>query len=262
MRDHLPEYLMEAFGLGVFLLMACTFAVMLEHPEGGWHGADPDLRRLVMALAMGLTCVTLVYSPWGQQSGAHYNPAVTLTFAALGRIPARDVAGYVLAQTAGGSAGVLFASALLGPMLGHPDLDYVATRPGPAGAAAAFAGEAGISALMMLAVLTVSNSRHARMTGWVAGALLAVYIFLESPISGASMNPARSIASAVLAGHWEEIPLYVAAPLLGMALGAAAYTMLQGPALCAKLHHDGPRRCIFRCGYHEGGEFPCPNTTT
>ncbi|MFQ5683048.1 MAG: hypothetical protein ACE5HC_07220 [Candidatus Binatia bacterium] len=73
---------MEAAGLGIFMVSACTFGTILEYPASPIHQAiaDPFLRRILMGLAMGLTAVGIIYSPWGKQSGAHINPAITLTF--------------------------------------------------------------------------------------------------------------------------------------------------------------------------------------
>jgi aquaporin Z len=92
LRRHWPEYLMEAALLGLFLISACSFGTLLEHPGSAARRAIPDpfLRRVLMGIAMGSTAVALVYSPWGQQSGAHFNPAVTLTFFRLGKVKGWD----------------------------------------------------------------------------------------------------------------------------------------------------------------------------
>jgi aquaporin Z len=208
---------------------------------------------MLMGLAMGLTAVALIYSPWGRRSGAHLNPAVTLAFTRLGRVAPPDALLYVVAQFAGGALGLSAAWLALGTALGAPGVDYVATRPGPAGTAIAFAAELAISFGLMSVVLASSSSpRWAPRTGWLAGGLVAAYIALEAPISGMSMNPARTFASALPAGGWDVYWVYVAAPLAGM-LGAVEVRRLLGRArsvLCAKLHHDTISRCIFRCGYH------------
>lgn len=85
---HWPEYLMEAAGLGTFMASACTFATILEYPGSPIQQAitDPFLRRLLMDLAMGLTAIGIIYSPWGKQLGAHINPSITLTFLRLERL--------------------------------------------------------------------------------------------------------------------------------------------------------------------------------
>ena len=107
-RDHWPEYLMEAFGLGTFMVSACMFGTLLEHPGSPVHQAiaSPTARRGLMGLAMGLTAIGIIYSPWGQRSGAHINPGVTLTFLRLGKIYPIDAGFYLVAQSAGGALGV------------------------------------------------------------------------------------------------------------------------------------------------------------
>jgi aquaporin Z len=88
LRAHWPEYLMEAAGLGAFMLSACAFSAILEHPGSPVRQAiaDPVLRRVLMGMAMGLTAISIVYSPWGKRSGAHLNPSMTLTFFRLGKV--------------------------------------------------------------------------------------------------------------------------------------------------------------------------------
>ncbi len=249
LRRHWPEYLMEAAGLGLFMVSACVFGALLEHPASTARQAlsDPLVRRVLMGLAMGLTAVGIIYSPWGKQSGAHINPSVTLTFFRLGKVQAWDAAFYATAQCAGGLLGVLLSAALLGRALAHSTVNYVVTLPGPGGAGAAFAAEAGISFLLMLVILVVSNSPHERATGLCAGFLVATYITLEAPLSGMSMNPARTFASALPAMSWTAFWVYVTAPPLGMLLAAEAHRGLRGAHAvhCAKLHHQNPKRCIF-----------------
>src|SRR5262249_9419938 len=158
---------------------------------------DPTMRRMLMGVAMGLTAMTIVYSPWGRRSGAHINPCLTLTFFRLGKVAPTDAAFYALAQFVGGATGVSIAAAVLGSALADPRVNYVVTAPGDRGLAVAFAAEAAISFLLMLTVLFVSNvPRLARFTGVASGLLVATYITVEAPVSGMSMNPARTFASA------------------------------------------------------------------
>ena len=257
LRRHWPEYLMEAAGLGIFMLSACLFTTLLEHPGSPVRQAiaAPFLRRVLMGLAMGLTAVAIVYSRWGQQSGAHLNPSVTLTFLRLGKVARWDAVFYVLAQILGGAAGVAVAGLALGGLLADPAVNHAVTQPGAQGIAAAFAAEAGISSLLMAVVLATSNAeRLARFTGLFAGTLVATYIALEAPLSGMSMNPARTLASALGADMWRALWVYFVAPPLGMLLAAEAYRRFTGPGsvICAKLHHANHRRCIFKCGYAMG----------
>jgi aquaporin Z len=260
MRDtlkcHYPEYLMEAAGLGLFMISAASFGTLLEHPASPIHQAipNPDLRRLLMGLAMGLTAVALIYSPWGKQSGAHLNPAVTLTFLRLGKIAPADAFFYVLAQFAGGLTGLLLAATVLGSLLAHMNVHYVATVPGPAGSGPAFLVEVLIAFLLMTTVLAFSNqAKLAHATGLMAGCLVASYVILAGPISGFSMNPARTFASALPAHLWTALWIYFTAPPLGMLLGAECYVRLkgEGAVFCAKLDHHTNRRCIFHCRFAE-----------
>jgi len=251
---HWPEYAMEGALLGLFMVAACAFASALEHPGSPLRQALPDanLRRLLMGLAMGATAVALVRSPWGQQSGAHMNPSLTLTYFRLGKIRGADALGYVASQFLGGLVGVFAVRLVLGMVLAHPSVHFAATAPGPSGILVAFAAEFMISALLMTVVLVVSNSRRwMPYTPWCCGALVATYITLEAPISGMSMNPARSFASALGAWQWTALWIYFTAPPLGMLVAAEGYVRLRGAhrILCAKLDHANTRRCIFRCGW-------------
>jgi aquaporin Z len=254
---HWPEYTIEAAGLGVFMISACLFGTWLSHPASALNQALPDplQRRVVMGLVMGLTAIAIIYSRWGKRSGAHINPAVTLAFLRLGKVDPRDAFFYVLAQFLGGLGGVLISAAILGDALAHPAVVYVTTRPGAGGAVSAFGGELAISFLLLLAVLVSSNSlRWARYTGLIAGALVASYIALEEPLSGMSMNPARTFASAAPAGVWTGLWVYFLAPPLGMLAAAELYRWIRRaePVWCAKYRHPSHQEstdCIFRCNY-------------
>jgi aquaporin Z len=250
LRAHWREYASELVGLAAFMVAAAAMATLLQHPASPlWqHGAATAMARLPMGVAMGITAAALIYSPLGQRSGAHLNPAVTLTFLRLRKIQPVDAVCYVIAQFAGGAAGIAAAAAALRPYLSDPAVDYVATRPGQAGAAVAFVAEGTISFGLMLLVLACSNHpRAARYTGVCAGALIALYITVEAPLSGMSMNAARSFGSAAFAGALDSLWLYATAPLAGMLLAAEIYIRRHGAARvrCAKLHHPVNRPCIF-----------------
>lgn len=261
LRTHWAEYLIEAAGLGVFMLSACLVTVVLQHPASPAHRlvADPTLRRAVIGIAMGLTAIALVYSPFGRRSGAHLNPVVTLTYLRLGMIAPWDACFYVTAQFAGGVAGVMVAKAIAGPGLAHPLVSYAVTVPGAFGVGAAFLAELAISFGMMTLVLQASNSpRLTRFTGLLCGALVALYIVVEAPLSGMSMNPARTVGSAVSAGTWTGLWVYFAAPLVGMLLAAEVRVRRTGlrSVYCAKLRHPDGGPCIFRCRYRELRDRP------
>ena len=200
---------------------------------------------------MGSTAIAIIFSPLGKRSGAHFNPSVTWTFFRLGKIEAWDAAFYTLFQFAGGIAGVMLASFTLGKLVAYQSVNYAATLPGTHGPAVAFVAEVLISFILMSIVLVVSNTKRlARWTGVIAGALVAAYITIESPISGMSMNPARTFGSAVGAHIWMSLWIYFVAPPLGMLLAAEVYRRLNvRPIVCAKLHHHNNKRCIFRCNF-------------
>jgi len=253
-QNHWPEYLMEAAGLGVFMFAACAFGVLLGHPGSPVNQAIPYdlLRRALMGIAMGVTAICLVYSPWGQRSGAHFNPAFTLSYYFLGKVKGWDAFFYIAAQFIGGVTGVLLANLVIGFPLRHSAVNYVVTVPGPEGPGTAFAAEVLISLIMMFTVLAVSNSKMLhRWTPLFAGTLVALYITLESPISGMSMNPARTFGSALPAQDWTSLWIYFTAPLLGMLTAGQLYRRLHGAngIFCAKLYHSNGKRCIFRCNF-------------
>ena len=254
LSEHWPEYLMEATGLGFFMVSACAFTVLLYHPFSiVAQSIDSEIvRRALMGIAMGATAVAIIFSPPGKRSGAHINPAVTLTYLRLGKIRPCDAAFYTLFQFIGAIAGVFIASVLMGDLLAHQKVVYAATVPGPSGLLSAFIAEVGISLLLMTVILTVSNTKQlSRWTGIFAGTLIAVYITFESPVSGMSMNPARTLGSASFAQLWTALWLYFTAPPIGMFLAAEIYQRAKGSrsVACAKLHHHNNHRCIFNCNF-------------
>lgn len=261
LRGHWPEYLAEGCGLGLFMVAAALAASALELPSSPVRHAvqSPLLRRGLMGLAMGGTAAALVYSPRGRRSGAHINPAVTLVFWRLSKVASWDAAFYVVSQFTGGLAGLAFAGAVLGGRLSDPAVNFALTQPGGARVWQAFAAEMAMSFVLMGSVLVVSTQPGlSRFTGLVVAGLLVLFISVEAPVSGMSLNPARSFASAASAWQWEGFWVYFGAPVLGMMGAAELYVRARGThrVLCAKLHHDSPRRCIFRCGYRKGEGAP------
>ena len=146
----------------------------------------------------------------------------------------------------------MLAFVLLRGELVHPNVNFAATRPGMSGVLLALAAEIVISFVMMTTVLHFSNSpRLARYTGIAAGTLVMLFITFEAPISGMSMNPARSFASDLVGMQWSAIWIYFLGPLVGMLSAAEVHVRTRGAdsVICAKLEHSGTARCIFRCGY-------------
>jgi len=256
LRLHWPEYLMEAALLGAFMVSACVFGALFEFPRSPVHQAvmSSFLRRTLMGISMGMTAVAIIYSPWGKQSGAHLNPSVTLTFFRLGKIRRWDALFYIGSQFAGAVLGVALVARLLGRAVSDPAVRYVVTTPGPRGPWVALLAEFVIASVLMSAVLHFSNHhRLAGYTGLVAGLLVATYITLEAPFSGMSMNPARTLGSALPSMIWDGLWVYLTAPPLGMLFAAELYLWRNGrlAVKCCKLRHDNNERCIF-CGANGG----------
>lgn len=250
LRQHWPEYLMEAACLGTFMVSAGMFSALLEYPNSPIRHAIPQdfIRRALNGLAMGLTAIGIIYSPWGARSGAHMNPAVTWTFFRLGKVKPWDAVFYTIFQMLGGVTGVLLVKAVLGSIFTNAPVTYVVTVPGKAGVFTAFFAEIALACGMMLMVLLMTNAPSlARFTGFFGGTLVFLYITFEAPLSGMSINPARTVASALPSGIWTAGWIYFVAPVGGMLLAVEIYRVLRHGAkvACAKWNHDMRYRCIF-----------------
>jgi aquaporin Z len=237
----MQRYLIEAWALGMFMLSAIFFTGLLEYPGSPVRQviADPFLRRCLMGLAMGLTAAGIIYSRWGKRSGAHMNPAITFAFLYLDKISRRDAGFYMLAQFAGGAVGILIFKALFKDVAADPSVNYVQTLPGIYGITMAFLAETVISSALLLAVLYSSNHpKTAPYTGLIAASMVMLYITFEAPVSGMSMNPARTMASAIGAGQFAMIWIYFLAPVIGM-MGAAflwKWKICQNPDFHCAMH--------------------------
>ena len=244
---------MEAAEVALYLFLTCIFASLLlslASPVRRFVG-NPATLRAMMGLAIGTTLAAIVISPWGQQSGGHLNPAVTLAFYRLGKMDSADVVSYMIAQFSGAIGGVCLARYMLPDPLGLHASRYAVTEPGARGIGIAFLAEVAISFILMLTILVASNRKSlVRYTPYFVGLLYAVFITFEAPVSGMSMNPARSFGPALHANYWHVLWLYFIAPTLGMLLAAEMFLRIRGGVLpfCAKLHHANNKRCIFRHG--------------
>jgi aquaporin Z len=208
-----------------------------------------------MGLAIGVTVMALIMSPWGRKSGGHINPAMTFAFYRLEKLRPWDALFYGVAQFSGATVGVALATFLLRGAPGHDTVRYAVTAPGVYGAAVAFAAELAISFILMITVLLVTNhERLARYAPYFVGSLYAVNITFETPLSGMSMNPARTFGPAAYGGYWHALWIYFIAPTVGMLAAAETFLRIRrGVApYCAKLHHANHERCIF----HHTPEVP------
>jgi aquaporin Z len=250
---HWPEYLMEAGGLAFYMFVTCAFATLLQHPASPVRHfiGSPILRRALMGSVIGATVVGIVMTPWGKQSGGHFNPAITFAFYRLRKVELWDALFYMAAQFSGAVSGVTIAAYVLRHAPENAAIRSAVTTPGAYGSTGAFIAELVISFILMTTILVASNHEPlARYTPYFVGVLYAVYITFETPLSGMSMNPARTFGSAFHAGYWHAIWIYFISPTLGMLAAAKTFLWARGgvPPYCAKLHHANNRRCIFHHG--------------
>lgn len=244
---------MEAGELGLYLFCACAFATLLQHPASPVRQliSSGICRRAIMGLGLGATLTAIVLSPWGKQSGGHFNPAVTFAFYRLGKVEFWDTWFYVAAQFFGAAAGVALASYTLRGAVGNRAVNYAVTVPGVYGETVAFIAELAISFILMMGILVATNrAKLVPYAPYIVGLLIAIYITFESPLSGMSTNPARTFGSAFHASYWHALWIYFAAPTLGMLAAGEFFLRTRGgvPPFCAKLSHANNMRCIFHHG--------------
>lgn len=264
---HWAEYAIEASLLGTFMVAACVAVAVFEHPASPVlrRFTSPLIRRALIGTLMGLTAIALIYSTPGQRSGAHMNPGTTLTFFFLGKVRPLDATFYIIAQFFGGFGGVLVARAALRRAVAHDKVRFAATLPGSKGLRTAWIAEFTIAFLMMSMVLWSSNlASTAPYTGIFAGLMVATFIAIESPLSGMSMNPARSLGSALHARAFRGLWIYFTAPPLAMLGAALLFTSIRGAGCvyCAKLEHphDVVHACIFNCRIEQMPGWGCDVT--
>ena len=216
---------MESAGLGGFVLGAGMLTVFLEHPDfpamqSAFGGETNALwRRVPLGIVMGVYIAAVVYL-FSEKSGAHINPATTWAFFRLGKINFADSIFYTLAQFTGAIAAALALKITLGAWFAHPLVDFGVTKPKPPHSSmSAFIAEFIISFVLMFVVLIIiSSKRWEKYAAVVTGVLIALYLIVELPFSGMSLNPARSFAAALAANKWEHLWIYFVAPPIAMLL--------------------------------------------
>ncbi|MEK6271773.1 MAG: MIP family channel protein [Actinomycetota bacterium] len=208
-----------AEGLAAFaLVFAGCGAIVADDVYGGQLGG------VGIALAFGLVIMVMVYAT-GHLSGAHINPAVTLAFTLSRHFPPREALTYIAAQCAGAIAAALV---LLAIWPEHP-ADLGATSPS-VGAGSALAYEAVLSAFLMFVIMAVAtDTRAAGAAAAIAiGGTIGLDALVGGPVTGASMNPARSLGPALAAWEWRDFWIYLVGPIGGTALGGLAYQLVRG----------------------------------
>jgi aquaporin Z len=238
---HWAEWGSEFAGTGILLLGGLS-GLFLDFAPGSPVAAvlpGESVRLLITGLILGATGLLVTVSPLGRRSGAHLNPSVSLAFWRRGHMHPHDLIGYVSAQTAGAIAGTLAARWCWGARASALDLGV--TRPGHGISTAAAAGiEAILTFILIFGILlAVSSSRSARWTPLVAWGLVALLVWQDGDLTGASLNPARSLAPALLAPLTAGLWAYIVGPLAGSLAAVAAYGLLSRlETRTAKLLHD------------------------
>jgi aquaporin NIP len=208
--------LMEAFGTFALVFAGCGAAV------ANTKGNDA-LGLLGVSLVFGLIIMAMIYTG-GHLSGAHFNPAVTIAFTAGRHFPAREAFVYVAAQVAGAILGALLLLAL------WPDkpADLGAVTP-TVGVGAAFSYELVLTALLMFVITAVATDTRAVGTAAAiaVGGAVALGVMVGGPVTGGSMNPARSLGPALASGTWTDLWVYLTAPVLGATIGVLAYRIVR-----------------------------------
>ena len=249
---HVREYGAEIAGTAALVLVGLS-AVALNFGTGSPTATlipNEAARRLLTGATFAGTAAAVAFSPLGMASGGHLNPAVTLAFHRLGKVSARDVVGYLAAQVAGASLGAVAAAVLWTDRAESVSLGV--TGPGPAGRWAAFGAEVAMTFVLVTVILHfVDRVRVARLTPLVAGAVAALFVMLLAPISGTSLNPARSAGPAFVLPRLTDLWIYLSAPILGALAAAELFGRIRGRPRCAKLVHPHRRRpCHFiGCAY-------------
>jgi aquaporin NIP len=209
-----------AEGLAAFaLVFAGCGAIVADSTRGG-------LGQVGIALSFGLVIMVMIYAT-GHLSGAHINPAVSAAFALTRHFPAREAAAYAGAQLLGALCGAL----LLAAVWPSTPADLGATTPS-VGIGSALVYEFVLTAFLMFVIVAVATDTRAvgAAAAIAIGGTVGLDALFGGPVTGASMNPARSIGPALVSGHLDDLWIYVVAPLLGAAAGALAYQLVRGAA--------------------------------
>ena len=217
MPNSLPLKPLAAEFIGTFLLVfVATGVVMANHFSGG------QISHLGVGIATGLAVAVIIFA-LGHISGAHINPAVTFGFALGGHFPWRRVPGYVIAQLAGG----ILASAVLLALMGN--IAHMGANLPGVGVSQALGFEVILAFLLMLVIVAVATDSKAqgRFAAIAIGATVGLEIIFAGPLSGASMNPARSLSPALVGWTWTAQWIYIVGPLAGAAIAALFYRWIR-----------------------------------
>ena len=214
------KWLAEIVGTAALLFFGCGSIIVNDLHDG-------IIGHVGIALVFGLIVMAVIYAV-GNISGAHLNPAVTIGFWVAGRMKAKEIPGYIMTQIMGGCIGV----GLLKLLFIHHETLGVTLPSGPLWQSFLF--EIILTFFLMVIILNVSTGHMEKgiMAGVAVGGFIALAATMGGPISGASMNPARSLAPALISGNIQHIWIYLAAPVIGACLATPFCRLIQGPSCC------------------------------
>jgi aquaporin Z len=241
-----PEYAAEFLGTSILVLVGLS-AVTFDFARGAPGPslvADESVRRLLTGMIFAGTAAAVVYSPLGRRSGGHLNPAVTLAFFRLDKITRRSAATYVAVQIAGAVTGAALVRLLWGRLA--LSVHVGVTAPGHGGALAAFPLEVVMTFVLVSLILNfVDRPRLMPFTPIAASGLVAFFVLVAAPISGTSLNPARSVGPALVSGDYSWLWIYLIAPPLGAFIASVVFARARGRPKCGKLWHAKTQPCNF-----------------
>jgi aquaporin Z len=248
--QHIPWglFISELIGTALLVLVGLSLVILMFGTGSTMVSLIPSegLRSLITGFLFGTTGASIALSPVGKVSGAHINPAVTLAFRLMGKLDLRTTLVYIVAQLVGAVVGSL--PLLLWGSMGT-SVAFGATLPGPGySLSTVLLGEV-ITTFTMVALLAVFlGFRTIRpFTPAIFPPLYAIMVWAESPISGTSTNPARSLGPSVISGQWEGWWIYWIGPLAGMLLAVLACSFLAKRIEVAKLYYfDSDHDRLFR----------------
>lgn len=217
---NLKKYIAELIGTFTLVFCGCGAIVTNEFSNG-------TVTHSGIALTFGLVVMSLIYA-FGEISGAHFNPAVTIAFTYAKKFPLKEVPKYILAQTIGAIAAAVLLLVLF------PDNELLGTTLPAIDVWRVFLFEVILTFFLMLVIINVSTG--SKETGIMAGIAIGAVVWLEAqfagPITGASMNPARSIGPALISGHIEHLWLYIIAPIIGAVLAVISCKLVKDEQCC------------------------------
>ena len=212
-----------AEGIGTFVLVfAGCCAIVVNQAFSGVLG------HVGVSLVFGLVVMAMIYAV-GNISGAHLNPAVTIGFAFAGRLEKKYVPAYIVSQVIGALAAAVLLRFLF------PTSETLGATIPTVNILRAFVMETILTFILMFVILNVSTGHMEKgiMAGVAVGGTIAIEALIGGPMTGASMNPARSLAPALVSGHLADIWIYIAAPILGAYLAYPTCRWVQGPNCCS-----------------------------